>query len=234
MAAPIRIPWRSRDEPLDGQAIEELPRALPASDRPVARQLLVEARGAGAETVGDALDLFGRASTAERRAYADAARLAVGAPTLDAEDKRLAGIRASRFPSPPPAPAQRDEEGKAIQTCHADGCEAVSTTAQGALRPVAAKRWWCALHRDQAAAGDMEPDPDLTVVRLSPAGTPLMRPEVEAHYAKEYADAEEQLREDTEARGEERERLARLEASYRDGLRPPAGFGPRVREEETT
>ncbi|MGH2963813.1 MAG: hypothetical protein ACRDMH_00310 [Solirubrobacterales bacterium] len=231
MAPPIRIPWRSRDEPLDGQAIEELPRALPDSERPVARQLLVEARGAGAETVGDALDLFGRATAAERRAYAEAARLATGAPTLDEEDKRLASIRASRFPSPPPAPLRRDANGEAIQTCHADGCEVVSTTKEGALQPVAAKRWWCAIHVGEAAAGDMEPYEE--VIRVDRFGFPVMREEVQEHYARQYADAEEQLRGDAEARDDEQERLANLEADYRSGLRPPAGFGPRVREEET-
>ncbi|MGH2964306.1 MAG: hypothetical protein ACRDMH_02850 [Solirubrobacterales bacterium] len=231
MAPPIRIPWRSRDEPLDGQAIEELPRALPDSERPVARQLLVEARGAGAETVGDALDLFGRATAAERRAYAEAARLATGAPTLDEEARQRASIVASRFPMEAPAPPQRDAEGKAIQQCHAEGCENVSTSREGALRPVADRRWFCPAHEHLAAPGDDEPIPE--GIPIDRFGQPMMREEVQEHHARQYADAEEQLRGDAAARDDEQERLANLEADYRSGLRPPAGFGPRVREEET-
>ncbi|MGH2966319.1 MAG: hypothetical protein ACRDMH_13215 [Solirubrobacterales bacterium] len=229
MAASIRIPWRSRDEPLDGQAIEQLPRALPAPDRAVARELFIEARGAGCRTVGDALDLFNRATTAERRAYADGARGAVGAPTLADEDKRLESARASRFPSPAPAPPVRDAEGKAIQQCPAEGCENVSTTPQGALRPVPDRRWFCPSHKHLAAPGDDEPDPDLNVVRLSPFGTPLPRREVEEFYAAEYRREERRLREEDEGRAEERERLANLEEEYASGLRPPPGFGPQER-----
>jgi hypothetical protein len=225
MTERIRIPYRDRNQPLDAEAVSDLPRALAGDERTVARQLLMDARGGGALTVGQALDDLERATPAQRRTRLDRARADAGLPTLGALEEQRSRAAANRWPPPPPqTELQRDEQGKAIQTCAAPGCEAVSSTREGALQPVAARRWHCEEHRGQAEPGDMEPFEE--VVRVDRFGMPLPRPEVEEYYGRLYAQMEHEHQLAVAQRDADAERLAQVEAEYRSGLEAPAGFRP--------
>jgi HNH endonuclease len=77
----IRIPFRDRDEPLDADALTDLPAALEGEDRDVTRELMVQARLEGARTVGDVLDRVEAVGPRGRRQLLDEARTALGLPT---------------------------------------------------------------------------------------------------------------------------------------------------------
>jgi hypothetical protein len=223
----LAIPYRDRGEPLDAQALDELPRALAGEDRDVARHVLLAARLAGAETLGDALDKLETASPAERRRTLDRAREAVGLESTTAIEKRRALIEATRWPPDPPSPSgpHRDEHGRAVLLCSAAGCENLSRDSRGYPAEVNVRRFWCPDHEHLAEPGDSEPYVEL--VCPDPAtGLPMMRPEAQAHYQQVYAKEAERHRREREGREAEAARMQKLRAEQRANARPPAGFGP--------
>lgn len=81
----FRLPrYQDRDQPLDATALTELPRTIEdREEREIARQVLIDAKLDGAQTIGDVVSRFERASPPERREMVDRARESVGLPTLD-------------------------------------------------------------------------------------------------------------------------------------------------------
>jgi hypothetical protein len=75
----IQIPHRALDEPLDARSIEELSRALPpGEERLVVRQLLLDARLRGVESVGRLLADVEQSGPTQRRRLLDQARAGSG------------------------------------------------------------------------------------------------------------------------------------------------------------
>ena len=170
------------------------------------------------------VDELERATPQQRRAIADRARARAGLVTFTAIDERKRLAEIVKWP-PPPRPQQpmRDWEGKAVQICHAEGCDLVSQE-RGVISPVAAKRWFCEQHRSQAQPGDLDPAAGPSV-RLSAWGGMRESVEAEEFYEKEYAklrDEDRRRREQAAAEAQEHQRIA---ARYRAtaNLPPVAG-----------
>jgi hypothetical protein len=227
MSDRIRIPFRSRSQAIDAEAISDLPRMLDGEERAIARQVLLNARESGVQSVGELLDRLEAADSSERREVLDQARAAVGLETIAAREEKRERLRALRWPPPPPRGPMRDSEGKALQVCAAKNCETMPVSPRGLPKPVAARRWWCEQHRDQAEPGDLDPIPGINQVRVDALGFPRMSPEAEQHYEREYRRVEEEGARRRAERAAERERLARIEQEYRAGLQAPSGFSPR-------
>ena len=150
----IQIPYRERGEPLDADAVLELPRGLDDPEgRAVAERILFDASVSGVGTVGELLDQIQRASPDERRSMLDAARVAEGLETtadVDAESRRKLANSAVHVP--------RDPSGNAYQRCAAEGCRAIPTDrVTGIWIGVPDRKWWCPEHRHLAGPDDRLP-----------------------------------------------------------------------------
>jgi hypothetical protein len=151
----VPIPHHDRDQELGeilalglDQRIED------DEEHRVVAHLLIEATfERGVKSVGDLLDL----EPGRKRALLDRARVSAGLKTVAQEELELdrqAQYRASA------ARAYTDEEGRRLTTCAASGCGAFPTDEVGAWRPVADRKYWCDLHRDQADPDDhLPPEP---------------------------------------------------------------------------
>jgi hypothetical protein len=117
----IRIPFRTRDDPLDVDAVIDLPELLDdPEDQAVARELPVEASTSGLQLVGQLLDQLEAASPAARRATLDRMRARAGLDsTADVEAHRASELANSA----PTAP--RDAGGNEWKACAAAGCNVV-------------------------------------------------------------------------------------------------------------
>jgi hypothetical protein len=116
----VNLPMRHRSEPINADALSDLPSALrKGPERDMARQLLLESRLAGMSTVGEVADWLNDLDGPGRRRVLDRLRGHVGlASTGEVEAQRRfehanAGARL----------AAAAESG--WQICHADGCAQV-------------------------------------------------------------------------------------------------------------
>lgn len=144
----ITVPHHDRAQVLDGGALSELSNeareaGLPRESVAVFRGLVLASylEGDGSITAGTLIDRIENAPDAERRKMANRARELVGLESLD-EIEAAAHFEAVQedLRSVP----TRDEQGRAVQECAADGCEAIPTHPSGALRPVVDRKWWAA------------------------------------------------------------------------------------------
>ena len=143
----VRIPYRDRSQPLDGEALS-LPDALPdARERRIATQILCDAMATGMRTVGDVIRTFERASPDERRQIVDRARTAAGMETIGREEAGRAFER--RLAAPQEAP--RDSAGQTAAICSVDGCHGYlpHPNLPGEIALTSARRWTCEKHADQ-------------------------------------------------------------------------------------
>jgi hypothetical protein len=147
----LKLPMRDPDEPLDVDAITDLPQALEAgSDRQIARELLFAARLDGIETVGQLHDMIERLSGPERRQLLDRARERVGLDTTETIDARVrveVATRNARLAGSSESP---------WQICAEPTCREIPINDLGAPIPVDVRRWWCRAHRGQSQPADME------------------------------------------------------------------------------
>jgi hypothetical protein len=121
----------------------------------------------------------------------------------------------------------RDAEGKIFQGCHAPNCHAVPFDDQGRPVPVAASRWFCGKHEDQAQAGDLDPPDDLRP-RLDFATMRLLPGRAEEE--RERRDWEARIaaiNERDKAKRDQAERMRAIAEARRANMKPPVGFGPR-------
>ena len=150
MSWQLRIPYRSRDEPLDARTIWQLPKLLDSDeDARVTRELLTLSCRAGAKTVGQVVDVVESLDAADRRLYIDACRKSAGLRTATEIDDRAALDLAQA--------AGRVRGNSLLQYCA--HCDAVPLTETGTLREVKARRWHCAAHAHLAQPGDLEDRP---------------------------------------------------------------------------
>jgi hypothetical protein len=186
----LHIPHRNLDEPLNAAAIEELPHALPPGDeRLVVRQLLLDARSGGIETVGALLADVERSDPARRRFLLDRARAGVGlAPShkVEAAERLAAATHEAEV---------RAAASSVWQTCAEPSCSAVPLTAAGSVAPSTVKRWFCREHEELAAPGDLQPRAALAWGRNG-----WHDPEADAEEAGRHAAAEESRRHAREQR----------------------------------
>jgi hypothetical protein len=220
----VQIPFRNRSQPLDAEAISDLPRALDDREaRAVTREILFEAATTGIETVGGVLDRLEAASPADRRRLVNSAREVAGFQTLD----RIEGDREFELMQAA-LPRGRDEQGS-IRVCAAPDCGAIPTDRFGAPMAVRDRRWWCPRHADYAgpddhlSPDDLEPRIDPTTMGLLPS-----RAE-EARLAAVEERRRRRFEEEKAARRAEAEQLDRIESQYRRtaDLPPVAGLPQR-------
>jgi hypothetical protein len=154
----IRIPHRDRYEPLS--AVAGNVRHLPAEDREVAREIILNARlEHGIETAGGLLDHLGALEPHERRQLLDQARAEQGLPSTGEIDAQR------------PAPLTlRNVAGGGFPSCAAEECNAAPMRL-GIFYDPGVRKWWCPTHVDQAEPGDLEPRG--SGLKLSPSGVPI-------------------------------------------------------------
>jgi hypothetical protein len=217
----VNLPMRHRSEPIDADALSDLPRALPKGpERDMARQLLLESRlDAGMSTVGEVADWLGGLDGPGRRRVLDRLRGHVGLPStgdVEAERRSEALNRNARAIASSESP---------WQVCPADGCGEIPVNELGSPIPVDVRRWWCPAHRHLAGEGDLERRPPR--LRYSPSGAIIEVDEDEQ--AREHA-VHESRRRGLEAKLAERqaeaaERNAREQAKREQLDRElPPGF----------
>ena len=229
MSYEIPVPYRDREQPLVDVRSELRDAPLDESESELAREVIDEALFVeGERTVGQLLDRLEAASPDQRCEVLDQARTAIGLDPVAAVERRRDLARARRGDPPPPpsrraAGPPRDAQGRAWQGCGDPECAAVPTES-GAPVPVAARRWWCPVHRDQAAPGDLDPW-QAPALRFGPAGLeqPLTDEDRE-YYAAIDRKREQEQRGRNERRADERERLAKVEREYRASQSRTPGF----------
>ena len=151
----VSIPFQSRDQSLvEVLALGLDQRIEDEEEGRVVSHLLLEASfESEVKSVGDLLEL----EPERKRALLDRARVSAGLKTIkevESELEKQAQHRASA------ARTFTDEEGRRLQTCAAASCAAFPKDEVGAWTPVADRRWWCDLHRDQADPDDhLPPEP---------------------------------------------------------------------------
>lgn len=218
----FEIPFRSEDDHISTIGTEARHIDDPVQ-REVVRELVGWAATNGAETVGEMLERFEALAPTERREIVDRAREAAGQPSVGAVE---AAEASQVFQATTQGLLERDEAGMAWQLCAVCGAQPTDD-ATGAPMKVAATRWHCEAHIDQAGPHDMEPW--TAGLRFGPSGALEFGPQVERERA-EARDREERLRkrrEEEEAeRAPEVERLAVTKQAERDRLRreTPEGF----------
>jgi hypothetical protein len=210
------IPCRSKRERLDLLSIRETTAVIPdRSEREVITNLLEHLSNNGSRTFGDVLALLDSASPDRRRQLLDRARIEVGLePTSYIDEQRdLAAARRGDQPLPPSVATarRRDLGGKAWQSCHAPGCEAVPVDSQGFQVPVRARRWFCPEHRHLAADGDLD-DWEGPPLHFGLAGLEQVLTEVDEDF---YAQIDHEREDEDAERERERERLAEGDAEAR-------------------
>ena len=138
------IRWLSFGSPITAipdesifDVIDDLSSTLDGEDRLVTREVLIEARMDGQETIGEVLQNLENMAKEERRDLVDRARGRIGLPSVGSVQWEQARLKRTAK-----APPQRDEAGLAFQTCAAPDClaEPISEVT-GAPKKVAAKRW---------------------------------------------------------------------------------------------
>ncbi len=215
MSEPLRFPVADRNRPFDLAELSDMCReTLEGDERRVVRQIglgLVVERGE-VETFGDALDLIAAAGPAGRRAMVDEARVAVGLPTI--EDERFAVRQAAINRAPSPGWGT-DSQGRRIAACAAAGCDVWATNSNGSLRPVADRRWWCPVHRDQAGADDHLPEAPRYVLNANSSPKPVGE-ELERLHAEDR-ERREEFEQQEEAKRREGERLSKLRQEHEEG-----------------
>jgi hypothetical protein len=178
-------------------------------------------------TVGDVLDRVEAAGPRERRELLDEARAAVGlAPTRTVEARRHFGMTNRALLGIP----TRDESGRALQACAAEGCTGRPTGRIGNPIAVADRRWWCGKHRHLAAPDDHLPPDDLEP-RLDPR-TMGLRPsrEEEARLVAEDQRRRDETRRRREGERAEQEAIANARERYfREADLPPIAGAPQRR-----
>jgi len=159
----IDLPIRDRDEPLDVDAISDLPQALtPGPRREMARDALLHARFSGLTTVGEAHDEIAKLDAAGRRRALDALRWRAGLDSIEdieVRERLEVANTGARLTASSESP---------WQVCPADGCGEIPINELGAPIPVDVKRWWCPTHLHLASEGDMAPRPSR--LRIMPGG----------------------------------------------------------------
>jgi hypothetical protein len=143
----INIPHRSGSDSLLDVASDC--RHLPDGDGDISRQIILSARIAGMETVGELTDRLAELGADNRRVVLDAARVVVGLPTTkQVDDERryeVANESARRI-------AQSESPW---QLCAA--CNAMSVNSLGVPVPTNVRKFWCAEHVHLAGPLDMTP-----------------------------------------------------------------------------
>jgi hypothetical protein len=160
----LKLPMRDPDEPLDVDAITDLPAALETrSEQQIARELLLAARlDGGFQTVGEVHARIEAMSGAERRQLLDRFRRRVG---LDSTEKIDARRQVEMASSSARLTAAKESPW---QVCHGEGCGQIPINELGLPTTTEARRWFCRDHRDQAQPGDMQPRP--LRIRRAPSG----------------------------------------------------------------
>jgi hypothetical protein len=218
----VKIPYYDREERLV-DAVGKLQRELDGEEvatfRGAALNVLFQRADA---TVGDLIEQFENADPDERRRLADAARESEGLETFSAAERRRAWEH-QELNARTAALKRRDEYGRIMQTCAAEGCEAFTSDLYGMPCPSDLKRYWCSDHQHLAEAGDLEPIP--RGMPINPGtGLPLDPPDEEAQRKWDaYVERRQREREELAAGAE---RIRRLEDDYRKTLKPPPGWGP--------
>jgi hypothetical protein len=222
----INLPYRSRQDPLDIEALNAASERLEGDDRAVAERLIWAGMiDPKLQTVGDLWDRIEQASPEERRRIADEARSEAGLTTFTeiAENRRLARERRDDPPKLPTA-------GPTIQKC--PDCEAVSSTPEGALRPTLEKRWHCDRHRHLAEDGDLDPL-ESEPLRFAPGGgmaLPVAEEEAAArHYERVARESRERARKRQEQNQREHEALDQVRERYVEEADPINFAGFRIR-----
>ena len=215
MSWEIPFAYQSRDQTLS-EALEcGVDRVFEGEDYAVFIKLLF-ATDLRVETMGHLEAHIKGLDRDGRRRLLDRTRKSAGLPTTG-EVERAQALRRARADDPPrPAPQpSRDQHGALIQQCRAEGCEAMSTDAGGAIAPVKARRFWCETHLDLAEPGDLDDWQAEQVVSLDPLTGGIRFPEEDAlaaeHYRREAEEREEKRRKEQESRKAEAERLRVLE-----------------------
>ena len=126
------------------------------------------------------------------------AREAAGLPSAESTD---AVRTAKKWTQAHAHLVERDEGGRSIQTCHAEGCQRYPVTPAGAHAPTQARKWWCPEHVGQAGPTDMEPWN--SGVRFARSGGLEFSNEVEAEQRRQERE-QERFRVERERRRAER------------------------------
>jgi hypothetical protein len=222
----IRIPFRGEDD-LIVDVVDAARETMDGEELQVTEAVAFDAMARGTTTARVLLEEL--ESPENRRAIVDRARQKAGLPSLEALEEARAITLAARDDPPrlqqgPP----RDGRGRAMQECAAEGCTRISLDDHGNPGPVAAKRFFCPAHVDQAEPGDLEPLPSMPM-RFAPGGGLAVSDEeakaAALHYERLVENAREQGRIKREQRERESERLRALEEARRAEVKPLAGWG---------
>jgi hypothetical protein len=167
----VSIPFQSRSQEI-GEVLALDRYVEDPQERLIVSHLLIESAFEGVHTVDDLL----RLAPERKRALLDRARVAAGLKTIKEEELQLA--KEAQFRASAAMPFT-DEEGRRLQTCSASGCKAFPTDEVGAWRPVADRKFWCDLHRDQAGPDDdRPPEPATSSITTSARCRSVRRPSV--------------------------------------------------------
>jgi hypothetical protein len=212
----VSIPFQSRSQEI-GEVLALDRYVEDPQERLIVSHLLIESAFEGVHTVDDLL----RLAPERKRALLDRARVAAGLKTIKEEELQLA--KEAQFRASAAMPFT-DEEGRRLQTCSASGCKAFPTDEVGAWRPVADRKFWCDLHRDQAGPDDDRPPEPRYVLNHNFRPVPVGE-EAERLRQKEE-ERQEAFRKEEEARQAEAKRLRRLEEHRRAHEPPPTFLTP--------
>ncbi len=153
----------------------------------------------------------------EERKAKLAAEVKAVAARLEAEEKAAEAAEKAAAAFPPIPTTDRpfeDDEGRHLAGCAAPGCHALATNADGSLRMVPDRRWFCDRHRHLAGPEDHLPEPRTYI--LSSAGGLRLNPEsaegkrVRAEFERQQE--EKRKREEHEQR--EAEALRKVREKY--------------------
>jgi hypothetical protein len=192
----LRIPYVSRDDPVDQKALELANALEDPEERAVAREVLSAAHLVGMPTVGGVVGFFERLDPAERKTLLDKVRGRLGFKTSEQR----------RFEAANQAGAAVAAASSPWQSCAE--CGALPVNEVGVPIPVNVRRWWCEGHRHSAAVGDMEPRS--SGIRISESGA--LVPTDEGEVARAAAEADSRRRRlEAEAASREVEAAGRRE-----------------------
>lgn len=138
--------------------------------------------------------------------------------TAEAKAKAQAEEERARQQIPTTNKPYYADDGARAQHCHAPNCLNFPTKANGVLRPVRDRRWWCPEHRDQAGPEDhLPPEPTYIPRPGSIFGVMLNPASEEAKRVRAEFERQQEEKREREALDErEREAFARVRERYED------------------